>query len=247
MGGVLAVLGFMMLSISYHYYAIFLTQGIAMGLGFGLIYVPTVTLISRSFDRHRALALGVATSGAPTGGIIYTVAFDRLLPQLGFQWTVRILAFIMLSLFILAAILLLPQKESMKCLESHRRIFDMRAVKDLPFWSFTTANFLLYLGYITPYYYIPTYAEINLGTSRSMASYVLIISQGASIIGRVTTTVFAHYFGSMISWVLCGMLSGILCLVWISADTLPRFIITVAFYGKSPLSVHASAVYYIRY
>ena len=44
-----------------------------MGLGFGLLYTPIIALISRSFTRRRALALGVATSGAPAGGIIYTI------------------------------------------------------------------------------------------------------------------------------------------------------------------------------
>jgi MFS family permease len=234
-GSFFSVFGFMMLSLSHEFYAIFLSQGICMGLGFGLLYVPTVALISRRFETNRAVALGVATSGAPAGGIIYTVIFNQLISRVGFGWTVRVMGFVMLFLFIGAALLLSSEGglKSRAVNDRPRILIDMRALKDLPFWSFTVANFLIYLGYITPYYYIPTYAQTRLHTSRSLGSYILMASQGASIVGRVATTVFAHYYGSMVSWVLCGLISGILCLSWISADTLPRFIVFVAFYGTN--------------
>jgi predicted MFS family arabinose efflux permease len=234
-GSFFSVFGFMMLSLSREYYAIFLSQGICMGLGFGLLYVPTVALISRRFETNRAVALGVATSGAPAGGIIYTVIFNQLISRVGFAWTVRVMGFVMLFLFIMSALLLSSEGglKSRVVNDRPRIIIDIRALKDLPFWSFTIANFLIYLGYITPYYYIPTYAQTHLHTSRSSGSYILMASQGASIVGRVATTIFAHYYGSMVSWVLCGMISGILCLSWISADTLPRFIVFVVFYGNN--------------
>lgn len=208
-----------------------------MGLGFGLLYVPTVASISQRFSTNRAVALGVATSGAPAGGIIYTVIFNQLISKMGFGWTVRIMGFVMLFLFCMAGLLLSLEGrlKSRAINDRPRALLDKRALKDLPFWSFTVANFLIYLGYITPYYYIPTYAQTMLHTSRSLGSYILMASQAASIVGRVATTVFAHYYGSMISWVLCGMISGILCLSWMSADTLPRFIVFVAFYGITPV------------
>ncbi|KAJ6134072.1 hypothetical protein N7523_000394 [Penicillium sp. IBT 18751x] len=232
-GAFLSVFGFMMLSLSHDYYAMFLSQGVCMGLGFGLLYIPSIALISRSFVRKRAVALGFATSGAPAGGIIYTVMFDRLISNLSFAWTVRVMAFVMLSLFVIAAVLLVTLGKGVMTItnDQRKKLIDIRALRDLPFWSFTVANFLLYLGYITPFYYIPTYAQTKLGTSRSMASYVLIISQACSIIGRVGTTICAHYFGSMVSWIFCGILSGILCFAWISADSLVRFILFAAFYG----------------
>ncbi|CAG8908933.1 unnamed protein product [Penicillium egyptiacum] len=232
-GSILGVIGMMMLSLAHAYYAIFLSQGVCVGLGFGLLYVPAIALVSRSFTTRRAVALGVSSSGAPVGGIIYTIMFNQLIPKVGFPWTVRLIAFLMLALFIAAAILLLwPERRSAKVKTTQRRsLIDLRAFKDLPFWSFAIGNFFLYLGYITPFYYIPTYAETKLCTSRSMASNVLMISQASSVIGRVVLTLFAHYYGSMISWIICGVLSGVLCICWISADSLVRFILFAAFYG----------------
>jgi MFS family permease len=115
-----------------------------------------------------------------------------------------------------------------------RRLFDIAALRDLPFWNFTVANFFLYLGYMTPFYYMPIFAETKLGTSRSLGLYILIISQASSIIGRVVTTAVAHYYGAMIPWIFCGVASGVLCIAWMSATTLARFILFAAFYGAFP-------------
>ncbi|KAL4914741.1 major facilitator superfamily domain-containing protein [Aspergillus aurantiobrunneus] len=232
-GSFLSVFGIMMLSLASEYYQILLSQGICTGLGFGLLYIPSLTLVSRSFVRKRALALGVSTAGAPLGGVIYTLMFEQLLPRVGFPWTVRIIGFAMLALFVSAAFMLLLNAEDPGPVSAarRRRLFDVRALKDLPFWNFTVVNFFLYLGYMTPFYYIPIYAETRLHTSRSLGLYVLIISQASSIIGRVVTTAVAHYFGAMIPWIFCGVVSGVLCIAWISATSLARFILFAAFYG----------------
>lgn len=233
-GSFLGVFGMMMLSLAHSYYAMFLSQGVCMGLGFGLLYVPGVALVSRSFTERRAVALGAATSGAPAGGIIYTIMFNQLISKMGFPWTVRLMGFVMLALFIAGGLLLVgPEVKTVKVENTQRRsLIDMRAFKDLPFWSFAFGNFFIYLGYITPFYFIPTYAQTRLGASRSMSSNVLMISQAASVIGRVVLTIFAHHFGSMISWIVCGVISGVLCICWISADSMVRFILFAAFYGK---------------
>ncbi|KAL3456995.1 major facilitator superfamily domain-containing protein [Aspergillus heterothallicus] len=239
-GSFLSVFGIMMLSLATEYYQILLSQGICTGLGFGLLYIPSITLVSRSFVRKRALALGISTAGAPLGGVIYTLMFEQLLPKVGFPWTVRIIGFTMLALFVASALMLLwntgntdntPSPSTTGGGFRTRRLFDVRALKDPPFWNFTVANFFLYLGYMTPFYYIPIYAETKLGASRSLGLYILIISQASSIVGRVVTTAVAHHFGAMIPWIFCGVASGVLCIAWISAESLARFILFSAFYG----------------
>lgn len=66
-GAALSSLGIFMLSLSHKYYQILLTQGICMGLGCGVLYIPGIALVSRSFTKHRAMAMGLVTSGAPVG------------------------------------------------------------------------------------------------------------------------------------------------------------------------------------
>ncbi|KAL6237844.1 hypothetical protein BDW75DRAFT_237898 [Aspergillus navahoensis] len=246
-GSFLSVFGIMMLSLATEYYQILLSQGICTGLGFGLLYIPSLTIVSRSFVQKRALALGIATAGAPAGGVIYTLMFEQLLPRVGFAWTVRVIGLVMLGLYIAAGVMVSFTADRAKPASTatqaptarKRQLFDTAALKDLPFWSYTLANFFLYLGYMSPFYYIPIYAETKLHTSRSMGLYILIISQASSIVGRVVTTAVAHYFGAMVPWIITGVASGVLCMAWISATSLVRFVLFAAFYGDiSPAPVY---------
>ncbi|KAJ5453908.1 uncharacterized protein N7458_004864 [Penicillium daleae] len=233
-GSCLATCGTISLSFSREYVAIILSQGVCTGLGFGLLYVPTISFINKCFPQKRALALGIATSGAPAGGIVYTTIFNQLITKIQFAWTVRVLGLVMCLLFLAASAILLPTSPRRKHSRSTEKmkVIDLRALKDIPFWSYTLANFFLYLGYITPYFYIPTYAQTRLHTTSVFASNILIITQVSSIIGRVATTIIAHHFGSMMPWIFCGTLSGVLCLCWTTADTSLRFIAFSAFYGE---------------
>ena len=66
-GNFLVVFGIMMLSLCKEYWQVFLAQGICMGLGAGLLYIPSLALVSIWFDRKRALAMGVVMSGIAVG------------------------------------------------------------------------------------------------------------------------------------------------------------------------------------
>lgn len=66
-GSILILVGLFMLSLSTQYYQVFLTQGLAVGIGGGLLYMPTLALVSGRFARRRALALGVVTCGIGFG------------------------------------------------------------------------------------------------------------------------------------------------------------------------------------
>lgn len=66
-GNFLVVLGIMMLSLSTKYWQVFLSQGICMGLGAGLLYIPSLALVGIWFDKKRALAMGIVMSGIAVG------------------------------------------------------------------------------------------------------------------------------------------------------------------------------------
>lgn len=55
------------------YVQLLLAQGVLQGLGNGVLFTPSVTLVSLYFRRYRAFALGVASCGAPVGGVIFTM------------------------------------------------------------------------------------------------------------------------------------------------------------------------------
>lgn len=68
-GNFLVVFGIMMLSLSTKYWQVFLSQGMCMGLGAGLLYIPSLALVGIWFDKKRAIALGIVMSGIAVGRI----------------------------------------------------------------------------------------------------------------------------------------------------------------------------------
>ena len=70
-GCVLQLLGIFATSWCTQYWQLFLAQGLVQGLGNGLLFTPTVVLVSTYFSTKRAFALGLTACGAPTGGVIF--------------------------------------------------------------------------------------------------------------------------------------------------------------------------------
>lgn len=82
-GGLLNVFGMGMLSLSKEYYQVFLSQGICVGLGWGLSFTPAASLPSRFFRNKLALATGLASAGTGIGGKWLRPNFCQALTGLG--------------------------------------------------------------------------------------------------------------------------------------------------------------------
>lgn len=197
-----------------------------------------MALIGRSFVKKRSIAVGVTTCGAPIGGILYTVLFEATLPKYGFAWSARVLGFFMLGTYIVAIPLLLLGAGNAKNLSpgTKRKIWDKDALKDPPFWSYSAVTFTTFMAYLVPYFYMPSYAQSVLGETQSRASYTLIVSQAASVPGRMLAATVANYFGVMAAWTGCALISGVVCFGWIGVKTYPGFLAFCAFYGKQSIA-----------
>lgn len=74
-GGVLTTLGMFMLSITSgrgargdgRYWAVWLTQGLTVGLGMSCMFVYSSQVVASWFTRRRGLAIGITASGASIG------------------------------------------------------------------------------------------------------------------------------------------------------------------------------------
>lgn len=75
----MVIFGQMMLSLSTKYYQVMLSQGVCVGTGAGLIYVPAIAMVSTQFTTKRAIAIGLITSGASLG--TYSFSKEMLAPS----------------------------------------------------------------------------------------------------------------------------------------------------------------------
>jgi MFS family permease len=101
-GSFLHVFGLMMASISTEYYQFLLSQGVCSAIGASMVFYPSFNCVTTWFFKKRALSFGIAASGSSLGGVIFPIMVHKLIPEVGFPWTMRICAFMILALLILA-------------------------------------------------------------------------------------------------------------------------------------------------
>jgi MFS family permease len=149
-GTAILLVGVFTTSVATQYWQLFLAQGICTGLGCGIIFCPSLSILATYFNKRRATAIGIAATGAATGGIVYPLVVQQLLPKIGFGWTMRILGFIMLATMILPCILsrarLPPRKKG--------PLVDWAAFKEPCFPIYWVAISLCFWGVYFPYYYV---------------------------------------------------------------------------------------------
>lgn len=67
LGSFFSVFGMMMTSLCSKYWQAFLAQGLTVGIGFGMLFLPSVAIVSQYFSTRRAFAFGIAASGSSLG------------------------------------------------------------------------------------------------------------------------------------------------------------------------------------
>ncbi|KAJ9604896.1 hypothetical protein H2200_010285 [Cladophialophora chaetospira] len=217
----------MMLSLSKEYYQIMLTQGILSGVCVGLLYIPSVASIPHYFHHRRGLAIGLALSGAPLGGIVYPIIFRALLTSVGFGWATRIVAFVGLVTLAIAGVLARPMDQLRK---PARQFFDTSAPKELPFAAFMLSAFLTYNAWLVPYLLTPAFS-LSVGTGTNTAFYLLAVLNTAQLFGRVIPAYLSDLIGPEWMCLVASAAPGVLGLSWISIATIGGWVEFELFYG----------------
>lgn len=66
-GTLLTVVGMFLTSICKTYWQSLLSQGVMVGFGFGLLYLPAPAIVSQYFNARKALAMGISSAGSAIG------------------------------------------------------------------------------------------------------------------------------------------------------------------------------------
>jgi MCP family monocarboxylic acid transporter-like MFS transporter 10 len=83
-----------------------LSQGLLLGFGFAMVFTPALAIISHYFHRRRAIAFALIACGSSLGGVLFPIIYQRLFTQIGFAWSVRVVALICLLCLSTACLLL---------------------------------------------------------------------------------------------------------------------------------------------
>ena len=104
----------------------------------------TSSQVSTWFFQKRGAALGLVAAGSSLGGVIFPIMVVHLIPEVGFGWTMRICAFLILALLVFANLTVRSRIQP-----TRRPISAMafiRPLKEPSFALLTASIFFFYWG-----------------------------------------------------------------------------------------------------
>ena len=230
------VFGLFMTSLCTTYWQIFLAQGICVGLGNGLVFIPAMTLVATYFLKNRGVAIAVTATGSATGGVVYPAIAESLLPKVGFGWTVRVMGFLMLCTMVVAAAFLKPRLPPRKS----GPLVELSAFKELPYLFFAIGSFFCFWGLYVVFYYIGSYAHDTLGTPYSTSINLLMIMSGVGGPGRIVPNYCSdRWTGSLNLMIVYSAVCSIVMFTWIAVDSVAGVWIFATFYGLACAGVQS--------
>ncbi|PIL29207.1 MFS general substrate transporter [Ganoderma sinense ZZ0214-1] len=210
--------------------SVFLSHGVLFGIGLAMLFNPAIAVLGHWFRRRRALAIGLTTGGSASGGVIFPIILQRLIPTVGFGWAVRIIAFIIMACLIVSCLTIrtrLPLSGRM----SLRTAIDFGGWKDPRYVLATIGSFLLFYSFFIPYFYIQIYANFR-GIDPGIANYLLAILNAMNVPSRILPGFIADRYGTLHVFVPAAAICTILVLgLWLPSQNAASIIAFSALYG----------------
>ncbi|EKM56382.1 uncharacterized protein PHACADRAFT_118039 [Phanerochaete carnosa HHB-10118-sp] len=232
LGSFLLVLGLFMLSLAKpnQFYQVFLSQGVCVGIGAGLLYIPSIAVISHYFNRRRVLAMSIVAAGSSLGSIIHPIMLNNTLnSSLGFGNSVRASAGLVTVMLLLSIALMKPRlpppAHTMPLIPAMKKFSRDSA------YVWTSAGlFLVTTGFYYPLYYLQLDAsEHNL--SKDFSFYCLVILNFSSLVGRISSGFVAQKIGGPIGITFSAMCCSAVILAMIGIKTVTSVVLVAIFFG----------------
>ncbi|KAJ7481463.1 MFS general substrate transporter [Mycena latifolia] len=233
-GTIIYLFSFFMLSICEpnHYYQVFLSQGVGMGIGMGLLFVPAVSLPSHYFRAKRSLAMGMVFAGSSLGGVVFPIVLNHLInsPAIGFAWGIRTVAFVTATLLVIGNLLTKPRLPTKKERAPEANAVLKLILKDFPYWLSVWGACLVLWGLFFPYFYLQLYAVLH-GVDKGVAFYTITVLNAATIFGRTIPNFIADKYGALNVAIPMTTVSGGLVFAMLNLKTVGSLFVFAAFYG----------------
>ncbi|KAL7817968.1 MFS general substrate transporter [Trichoderma aethiopicum] len=181
-------------SFSKTIWQLILSQGVCYGIGMGICFIGTASIVPQYFTKRRSLAVGIATGGTGLGGLVYSLAANEMIhSRLGIEWTFRIMAIICFVVITASALFLKDRNEKQKVTVKD---IEWKLFKMLDFWLFLGWLWLSSLGYVVVVFSLSAYAQ-EVGFSAEQGSLVSAMFNLSTGIGRPVIGLLCDKFGEI--------------------------------------------------
>lgn len=171
-GSFFHVFGLMMTSLSSEYYQFLLAQGVCSAMGASMVFYSCMNCVGTWFFKKRGAAFGIMASGSSLGGVIFPIMVVKLIPQIGFAWTMRACAFMILGLLVATNLFvksrLPPRPKPLVIMEF------IRPLREPPYLLVVAAAFVFAMGMFLPFNFVILQGQAN-GMSVDLSNYLIPI------------------------------------------------------------------------
>ncbi|KAF7299451.1 MFS general substrate transporter [Mycena indigotica] len=234
-GSLVHVVSFFMLSLAKRdrYYQVMLSQGIGIGLGAALVYVPTFTVVVPHFKAHRALVMGILSTSTPLATIVFTILFNEMIFHgPGFAWAVRTGAFLCSAGFVLGQLMIsfvVPQSTDLTSQKPEDSTLS-HSLRASSYLLTLLAGFSAQLGTLFPTFYLQTFAQAH-GFSKALVLYIPVIMNAATIFGRIIPNLAADKWGPVEVYIPCLAANGVVAFGMLGAQNTAGLVCFAIFFG----------------
>lgn len=171
-------------------------------------------IIPQWFLKRRGLASGIAAAGSGTGGLIYSLASNTMIQNIGVPWTYRILAIVA---FVVNTICALLFRDRNKQVGAKPAAINLQLFRLLQYWFFLGWCFLSIIGFAILLFSLDDDAR-SIGLTAQQGSVVTALLNLGQAVGRPTVGLLSDIMGRLNVAAGATFVSSILCFFgWIFA------------------------------
>ncbi|KAJ5472460.1 hypothetical protein N7530_006461 [Penicillium desertorum] len=209
-GAILECFSIFMTSLCTKYWQLFLAQGIGQGIG---------TVASLLGSLHRV---------PRRGGLVFPAVIMKMLPQVGYGWTIRTLGFISVATLTPCVLFLkqrLPPRKT-------GPIVEWAAFTELPYLLFAIGMFMNFWGLYVGFFYIGSFSRNIIGVSNDRSIDLLLVMNGVGLIGRLVPNLLADQFTGPLNLLIpFSFATALVGYCWAAVNGMSGLWTFAAFYG----------------
>ena len=241
-GSVLVGAGLLFAAMTQRLWQVYFTYSLGIGLGVGIIYVPSVSAVQHWFVQQRGFASGLAVAGIGLGTLMMPPIATQLVSAFGWRWAYVVLGMAALAIMIPAALLIEqdptargltpdggpPSADSSAASVSGATLRE--ALQSATFWWLYFALVMTSLGLFIPFVHLVPYATDH-GISAFTASLILGMIGAGSTVGRLALGSMADRLGRRQSLIGAFLLMACMLVWWLMSTSVWALLIFAVLFG----------------
>nr|XP_015196024.1 PREDICTED: monocarboxylate transporter 13 isoform X1 [Lepisosteus oculatus] len=199
-GGLLSGLGMILASLSTTLVHLYLSVGIVSGMGWAMVFTPTVASVMQYFERRRSLAMALGFTGVGLSSFAFSPLFQLLVERYTWRGGLLILGGLCLNMVACGALIRPlrlreeggeggPERRASLpggCLSQARAYLELSLLRHRPFLCYSLAVTLFNAGYFVPYVHLVAHSR-QVGFSEYQAAFVVSATGVTDLVGRVVS------------------------------------------------------------